>query len=653
MSHFLAFDSFLIPLGASMEGVKTSMLAGLTSRGYQVIADGIGYDSVTASCAGAANIFEGGLSSVNDTAALPVTITLKCINAEEIVKYRMRSGSYYTWNTWSAWTLAWSDDGQTFTQVDARSAERLHIGEDREYVLASAPGAHRYWRWTITAVRNATYLSVGQIVPYTSSGKFICRDPTLILAPPASEVVGDALQREVVAFIVGSNTLQLRAGVQYFQDTPPVVGFSDATAGNVVASVSFGSQTVSIPAPAGTATANDNLWALFKALKESQLAEFKEWEWIYQPAPAQNASDTLDWIIGYRKSYAPLSEGGAGAGRSFSATNVTIKQLGLPVQVGTTPCWVPPLAWAGQGCSLPIDLVSGFIYYMQVNSRGFAIATKTNAGFYGPIHACWGDHAKALAQVPASPIPFLTSPIELMIGYDAAADGGTATATTATFWAMGNQGYNVFELRYRDGISYNGIAHPVAGSLIRSVFTNYHNCSLYSGLQNASFSLALSGIVDGAGGQGNVDDFQIHSMRDRGIKYVLLYLSNSQPGFAPLIDTDDWYRFRGSASNESLMLAADQVVSAVLQASHSATDTPAYLQLDSVDAFNSVGFVVIGSEVYAYTAKDIAAKRLTGISRAQYGSRARDHWAGERVNQALWFTIINGGALFCGYTKPA
>ena len=80
--------------------------------------------------------------------------------------------------------------------------------------------------------------------------------------------------------------------------------------------------------------------------------------------------------------------------------------------------------------------------------------------------------------------------------------------------------------------------------------------------------------------------------------------------------------------------------------------TTAYTTITVADAssFAATGFIIIEGEIFQYSSK--AGNVLTISYRAKYGSVGAYHWAGDKVYQGLWFTIINGGALFCGYTKP-
>lgn len=81
--------------------------------------------------------------------------------------------------------------------------------------------------------------------------------------------------------------------------------------------------------------------------------------------------------------------------------------------------------------------------------------------------------------------------------------------------------------------------------------------------------------------------------------------------------------------------------------------TTAYttLTLASTAGLASAGYVIIENEIVQYTG--IAGSTLTGVTRARYGTVMSNHWSGDNVYQGLWFTIINGGALLFGTSKPS
>jgi hypothetical protein len=172
---------------------------------------------------------------------------------------------------------------------------------------------------------------------------------------------------------------------------------------------------------------------------------------------------------------------------------------------------------------------------------------------------------------------------------------------------------------------------------------------------NTFAPLAASGIFAGTN-ELAADDFQIHRMAMQGTAEVTLGCASpseaSMAAVTPALDITDWYKFRGTATNESLALVADTVNLTTL--GQDMDDTTAYtsLNIGSTAGFATAGFVVIENEIIQYTGIS-GGNTLTGVTRAKYGTTMQQHWVGDPVYQGLWFTIINGGALLCGPTKPS
>ena len=151
------------------------------------------------------------------------------------------------------------------------------------------------------------------------------------------------------------------------------------------------------------------------------------------------------------------------------------------------------------------------------------------------------------------------------------------------------------------------------------------------------------------------NDFQVHRVSLPGT-YIYEQSGNRNGAydtlFCPQADIQDWFKFRGTATQEALLLIADTQTYTTLATPILASASPT--QIDVVDASNfnaSGGFVSIGDEIFQYTA--VSGNSLTGITRAKYSTTARSQYTGDNVYQCLWFTVINGGALLCGYQKPS
>jgi hypothetical protein len=199
------------------------------------------------------------------------------------------------------------------------------------------------------------------------------------------------------------------------------------------------------------------------------------------------------------------------------------------------------------------------------------------------------------------------------------------------------------------------IQQPLANTFrFRNQFCDWSNTAATSPWA-WTFTLYASGIFQ-VPGETASDDFQIHRMAMAGVANMA-NAQGSNPTelypslITPMLDITDWYKFRGTATNESLALAADTVAVTTLNQAMDATTAYTTLALTSTAGLAAAGFVIVEAEVIQYTG--ISGNNLTGVTRAKYGTSMQTHWAGDTVAQALWYTIINGGALLFGAVKPS
>lgn len=731
MSDFLAFESFLISLGATTTQTRDTLAAALTSRGWQVVAKGVAYSALASTnwvtplpaLDNADSYYNTGAGSV------PCIISLTLGASGILNKYDLvaENGGTYSYSP-KSWTVEWSDNNITWTVADTRTNEPLFArGEKRTYTIGGSPGSHLYWRLNVTAVGNGTVCYIAEWRPWLTTGEFVSAKDWLYVIPPATESIGNSVSRGVAAISISPTQLSVQPCVEYLQAMPQVFSLSEKTAGAVAATayISNGSSfaitatlngtTLTVTACAGTlgigsiiqgpgvigwtvitalgtgtggngtytvnvshpntgsiamnawgvtavsgatgntgSTAKDNLRALYVALRASADPKVTDFTWSYQKASPQNADDTLDWIVGVRTTLAAIKDSPAWVSGN---ANVNVYQAGEYRPAGVVPAdMMPGMATPTLGTmGITIDLNNGFIYYLQINARGFALATKTNANFFGPLHACWADHTKALAVMPTTFDPRWCGVNELLVGYDNAATSNLSVAIPAKMMVLPSkmstsptQAYDML------GSSFYGV-FAASGFRYRNQFCDMITPSTGSPFFNTFAPLAASGIFAGTNEQA-ADDFQIHRMAMQGTAEVVLSCAspaeNNIAAVTPALDITDWYKFRGTATNESLALVADTVNLTTL--GQAMDDTTAYttLNIGSTAGFAAAGFIVIENEIIQYTGLS-GGDTLTGVTRARYGTAKQQHWVGDAVYQGLWFTIINGGALLCGPTKPS
>lgn len=472
------------------------------------------------------------------------------------------------------------------------------------------------------------YQFFGEGTGATYSGYFI---------PPATEEVGNSYMREVCKMTVSGTQILFQPANQSLVMMPQVCRLWEKTAGNVRAGVRIGGVLVQQdPATMNAAnTAAQNLRHLYTALRESVDPAVTQFSYEFLYPARQNADETNCCIIAQRKvpaadvTWVPNANTNGGILANSKSARIQ------------NECPIPA------GHSLSIDLVSGFVYYMQICSRGIAIATKTNTAFYGPIHIVWSNRASALANMPQGTDPRWVTPIELFVGYDDAASETDSHATPAKAWGLPVAFYS-----NAVGGSWDG-GHPISRHGIRHKMMDLGNYTGYGlDLDLDLLGSAMFTWTD------NVDnDFQAHRVSSPGFKSGIYTTfgggggTNIVEATTPPCITDDWYKFTGTATDESLLLVADTVIKTSLVSNIPAGSNPATIEVADASAMKPSGNFVVGNEAFEYTGK--SGNVLTGVTRSKYGTTAVSHFSGDSVAQGMWFVKINGGLLFFGYNRPS
>ena len=471
---------------------------------------------------------------------------------------------------------------------------------------------------------------------------------SFVVCPPASEIIGSAQSRECVRFNIFSDHIGIAPAMQNLVAFPQRVllwqGQDQPT--DPIQITIDGHTITQSDANYHANTATKNLVEFFADLKNSNDSEISNWTWVLSRAPAQGGMDANCYIYGTRNV--------AEADVAVSSASPT----GLMNHIYSSP--FDPSADTANGCFraagtvvcyatdqiLPIDLINGFIYYIQVNARGLAFGTRTNIGYYGPVHACYGDHATALQSIPIGISPFDISPIELLVGSDSASNSPVANATTAHAWVL-NYRTAVGNPINNNDIYYLGL-HPYSSFGHRDMMTDGSSILPYVPLATGiPIPLSASNLWNGTQTAAE-DSFQIH-------RCALPNVYTLQFGYCdwivPPIATTDWFKFTGTATNEALIVIADTITPYQLATPLDGTTNTSLINLASTAGMPSSGYVVLDAEIIQYGA--ISGNTLQGCNRAVYGTAMAQHWAEDQVYQALWLTVINGGALFCGYNKPS
>lgn len=657
MSRFLGFESFLIPLGSTVSDVHTTIRSALTTKGWRVVHDSLLFYVINTlgtlngatykrEFAFGLNYSDSACASIGGLTTNPVWLGMEANVATEVKQVCIHIGSNKD-DSPKDYTIDWSDDGNSWTTALTETGVVWYSGWDRRYVNIPASGAHKFWRLNVTARQsNSSTCTIEQLEfmdQYGNVAKTIAGGTYFDCIPPVTEQIGDSNARGLVRFSFSSTNISVMPIYQTLRELPPINFIRESKGGTNQASIVLNGVTV-VQDPATLAagnTAKQNLRYLYEALRNSTDPEILNWSFEYLPCATQNQNDLSDYIICRCK---------------ISRNNVDITSNGN-VLVGFASDYIPAnfsipfaleykanISTPGQvAIPVNIDLANGFIYYLQVNARGLALAIKTVSSYFGPVHACYADHDKSMKAKPAT---VDASIVELFVGYDDDSSNLDSWARASHWWMCKGYWYSK-DNQSMSSDYYSTFCHPLSKFAPRYLI--FDGVSPYYGNDyNPPVRLLGSNIWWDDVSTGN--DFQVHRVSIPGVSTLTADRSYSTI-FTPPADIQDWFKFRGTMTQESLILVADTQTYTTLPATILAADNPTTLVLQSTDGFNTSGFVSIGDEIFQYTG--ISGNTLTGVSRAKYGSVARTQFVNDKVYQCLWFTIINGGALLCGFNKPS
>ena len=462
--------------------------------------------------------------------------------------------------------------------------------------------------------------------------------------PPTGESVGNSFVKEYLRIYFTATTTQFgsyqkttaNAWAQSFVLTAK-------TAGAVAAAVTIDGALVTGATGSAGSTAVDNLRALYYALIDSGNATILGWKFSY------NGTDTI------------TAENSAITTAKTITPNANINYIAQqdPILSGRKSGFA--LVDTAGGYSVTHDLVNGFIYFLQINSRSVTLATKTLVGYYGPAGGTYVDHSSIDSQ---NPNPTLCSPIELLVhGY---ANAYYAVAKPTHYWAQtGNQ--------YLNGVA-GPASYPSTNSETYTAIAAYEGRTDWQPFSGAGriYSLTDVGIAYGSGPGApayydgvnlanemlvtsgcSSDNFTIHQVgaavwssgtpRQNSVRYL------------PSLRCPDVFRWVGAQPSELLALApspADVCAFATtLNMVMDATTAYTTITLTSTSGLDATGGAVdIGGEIVTFTG--ITGSTITGCSRAYNGTPQIRHRVGDPVTKLSWFLKIQNGALLCGSVRP-
>lgn len=634
MSAFLGFESFLIPLGSTAQTVQDTLKTAITSHGWQCVQQSVIPIAYLGTATNPSYAFSSNLSlSADDAAILPKWLGCQLTTVFTPIEMYLQC-DFTPNNAPASFSLDWSDNGSSWTVHQSFTGVNYWgCFERRRFNITAAP-AKNYWRLNVTARNSGSSTSINSWSLKDASNNFITDTNAIYVIPPVGQTIGNSVAREIIHISNTTTSINIRPVQELLTPLQQLMLISGVTAGAITCSITIGGITVSYTGSAPN-TSLQNARGLYEAVKNSLDANFLAWNWLWI-VPIMNIAGSGQ-ITAVSKALTTTNS-------TMSATNATVNQAGTfhGAMIGDKGSTMES--------SLTIDTINGFIYYLQVNSRGLALATKTNVGFYGPFHMCYGDNTAALSQIPDSQLPGIPcTPIELIVGYDDISTTSGGLARPSHWWGSSVTGTGIQQSLFSSYAGINIWTNHVMPGLLQDVGQDYSSgqYSTTNSIRNLFFTMRGEGVYTG------VDpglDFAVHRLAcdpDTVLYYDAAAVCTCR-GCGPVLVGLDWYRYSGTLSNEQLVFAPSTDFVTTLTANISAVAT--IITVASTTGFPAAGFLFIEMEVIQYTG--VTATTFTGCTRAKYGSSAAASFTGTSVNIGAWLVKINTGLLLAGYSKP-
>ena len=497
----------------------------------------------------------------------------------------------------------------------------------------------------------AAFLAQGwRMKPDTPNEFRSVTNPYFDVMPPISESVGNSNGYQFLRVFSTGTIVAFQPMVRYVVALPQTYSIWDKTGGAVTCSVTINGVTVSYTGAAGD-TAKANLWGLYCALRDSVDANFTAFDYFYDPMPTQRADDPYDFIILKQKVPAANSTitvnaniNGAANG-SYQAAGTEMARQGSNVVNMKT---------------IPVDLVSGWDYYLSASKRGVTLASRIGTGPQTAICAGFRNHADALTAIPSPgliPWPLIPQEIfttsmpiyaangdsDVMVCPGLAYGRATAPATWPNIGCKDANGHRARNCWVNDMVTFSNVG---GAGLI----------SVRAGSPLPVFSTMDPTLTPANTYTSRIEDDYAVWKPLQAVPFGDTVYGGSQydTSYLPAGDVGDVWRFLGTTASENSIVVADpEGIPTTLTTAINATATPATIDVGDTSNLLATGYVVIGAgEIFHYTSKN--ATQLTGtITRENFKvpSKVR-HFVGEEVRQARFFVIINGAALDWGYDVP-
>lgn len=649
MSTFLGWSSNLISSGATSSSMQATFASLLTTTGatpWQVVRQAVIPTSIIGTMATPGNAFDMTSTTVATQATLPASvganITAGFIPTYMYVQVGNSSSLNYAPITF---TLDYSSNGSTWTTLQTFTGQiNWQYAERRKYAITGAT-SQTYWRINITAVVSGTTCNIAGWTLEDINGNWLTTQNFFDCIPPTTETIGNSYSRDVLRWLFPSagTSILLRSVQELLLPLPELYRFYTPTAGAVTLSITINSNTVSFVGSTSN-TAIQNARGLYEACKTSTNANFLAWNW-YWPTALESAGP------------------GIIATQVTPAMNVAITSSNISNSPSTS-VYTTPLVQGSSfsfGTSITTDVINGWIYYLQICSRGIAIASKTNAAYTMPIHACYGDNVSAISQIPVSDLAAYGLPctiVELLVGYDDVVANTSGYGSPSHFWVVPSNTFTQTAVDTSGDFSPNlsAFTHFSIAAELQDFPSNINTINV--AFPNNSYTATYYSQMNGEGlfnGADSGNFFSIHRLSCITVSgYVYSYLGSNNQVPARIIGPNyynlDWYKFTGAApTNEQLLISPCNDFTTTISSTGLKTDTT--LTVASTSGFPTSGWLVLDGEIISYSST--TSTTFAGCVRGNYATSPITPIAGTTLYIAGWYCFIVQGLLFGGYIMPS
>lgn len=450
--------------------------------------------------------------------------------------------------------------------------------------------------------------------------------PTLAVYPPAAEATGNAKGREVVQLLFEASVVRFRTGYLNAETSKKSYLIRATYASSTVA-IKFGQQVFSVVVPSGS-DHNSATTALYNTLASSNTPEARGYSFSIGSYP-----DGYLYIL--------ASEAAVGGGAlPTSVSYVAIKSKTLAATANSL--LDRGAALSGNSFTVATDYGAGWVAFFTVMSRSVALASRTLAGYGGPVSAAYMGRTESLGQQPNPDSPL----VELALIRNG--EGNECVVSWGMYYGYASapiqaDATQVNAIAPISGAAPQPYSAPVASAYVASSASSEPNVVAYgAGMENAPKANANAAMF---GYDPPLAGVYVPSRLERGYNdFAALW--------SPTASFPDVAISLASGGDENVFVSSEHHSTRYTTLAAALDAAATSLQVSDGSIFPAAGGTVnVGAEVMLYASR--SGNTLSGLTRGYNSSPVGSYLVGERAFLGMWWVKIRGGLLCVGHKIPA